>query len=115
MSFILLISAIIFPGLYHYFFGIYPVQLETPFEFGHNAYLLIGSNAVLFGFGLIYYKNKFSLLNSKIDQIRKFEISKKISIVILIIILSTYAGFSIPELFLDEREQWGDYFYLKTQ
>ncbi|MBC8250804.1 MAG: hypothetical protein H8E89_04385 [Candidatus Nitrosopelagicus sp.] len=110
---LLLISAIIFPGLYHYFFGIYPVQLETPFEFGHNAYLLIGSNAVLFGFGLIYYKNKFSLLNSKIDQIRKFEISKKVSIVILIIILSTYAGFSIPELFLDEREQWGDYFLLE--
>ena len=110
---LLLASAIVFPGLYHYLFGNYPTPLEKPFEFGHNAYLLIGSNVILFSFGIIYYKNKFSLLNSKIDQIRKFEISKKASIVILIIILSIYVGFSIPELFLDEREQWGDYFLLE--
>ena len=110
---LLLLVAIIFPGFYNYFFGSYPVQLETPFELGHQAYLLIGSNILLFGFGILYYKNKFPYLNSKIDQIRKFEISKKASIVILLIILGSYAGFSIPELFLDEREQWGDYLVLE--
>ena len=110
---LLLLVAITFPGFYNYFFGSYPVQLETPFELGHKAYLLIGSNILLFGFGILYYKNKFTHLNSKIDQIRKFEISKKVSIVILFVILGSYVGFSIPELFLDEREQWGDYLVLE--
>ena len=109
----MLLAAIIFPGLYHYFFGGYPVQLETPFEIGHKAYLLIGSNLVLFGFGIIYYKNKFPLVNSKIDQIRKFEISRKVSVIVIIIVLGMYAGISSPELFLSEAEDWGDYVLLE--
>ena len=106
---VMMLAAIIFPGFYHYFFGDYPNQLETAFEVGHKAYLLIGSSIGLFAFGIIYYKNKFSSLNSKIDKLRTFEISKKISTVILIIILVTYAGLSVPDLFLDESENWGDY------
>jgi len=109
----MILFAIIFPGFYHYFFGDYPTQLGSPFELGHKAYLVIGSNAVLFGFGIIYYKNKFSFLNSKIDKIRRFEISKKISTIIILVILVTYAGLSSPELFLDENEQWGDYALLQ--
>ena len=54
-------------------------------------------------------KNKFPFLTLKIDQIRKFEISKKISLIILFVIIGSYIGFSTPELFLDERQQWGDY------
>ena len=61
---LMVLVAMIFPGIYHYFFGGYPIQLESPFELGHKAYLVIGSNAVLFGFGIIYYKNKFSFLNN---------------------------------------------------
>jgi hypothetical protein len=110
---LMILFAIVFPGVYHYFFAGYPTQLETPFELGHKAYLLIGSNIVLFGFGIIYYKNKFSFINTKIDQIRNFEISKKLSVIIILFILITYSGFSIPELFLDEREQWGDYILLE--
>ena len=102
-------TAIIFPGFYHYFFSDYPVQLESPFELGQKAYFLIVSNVVLFGFGIIYYKNKFSFLNSKIDKIRNFEIPKKISTIIILVILVSYAGISTPELLLDESEQWGDY------
>jgi len=108
----MLLVAIIFPGFYHYFFGNYSVQLETPFELGHKAYLLIGSNILLFAFGIIYYKNRFPFLNFKIDQIRKFEISKKVSTIIVIIILGIYAGISSPELFLSEAENWGDYILL---
>ena len=106
---LMLQTSIIFPGFYHYFFSDYPVQLESPFELGQKAYLLIISNVILFGFGILYYKNKFSFLNSKIDKIRSFEVPKKISIIIVLVILVTYAGLSIPELFLDEKEQWGDY------
>ena len=87
----------------------YEIKFESPFELGHKAYLLIGSNILLFAFGIIYYKNKFPFLTLKIDQIRKFEISKKISLIILFVIIGSYIGFSTPELFLDERQQWGDY------
>ena len=101
--------AIIFPGLYHNSFGTYPEKYETAFDVGHQAYLLIVSNIVIFSIGFVYYKNKFQFINLKIDQIRQFEISKKISVIIVIIVLATYVGFSTPELFLDESEQWGDY------
>ena len=75
----MLLVAVIFPGLYHSIFVDYEIKFESPFELGHKAYLLIGSNILLFAFGIIYYKNKFPFLTLKIDQIRKFEISKKIS------------------------------------
>ena len=110
---LMVLVAMIFPGIYHYFFGGYPIQLESPFELGHKAYLILGTNLVLFTFGILYYKNKISLLTSKIDQIRKFEISKKVSTIVLLVILGLYAGLSTPELLLDEREQWGDYFLLE--
>ena len=110
---LMVLTAIIFPGLYHSFFGGHSIPLETPFELGHKAYLLIISNIALLSFGLIYYKNKFPALNLKIDHIRSFEISKKISIITIIIILGTYAGISSPELFLSEAEEWGDYLLLE--
>jgi len=110
---LMVLAAIIFPGLYHSFFGGHSIPLETPFELGHKAYLLIISNIALLSFGLIYYKNKFPALNLKIDHIRSFEISKKISIITIIIILGTYAGISSPELFLSEAEEWGDYLLLE--
>ena len=56
---LMVLAAIIFPGLYHSFFGGHSIPLETPFELGHKAYLLIISNIALLSFGLIYYKNKF--------------------------------------------------------
>ena len=110
---LMVLTAIIFPGLYHSFFGSHPISLETPFELGHKSYLLIVSNIALLSFGLIYYKNKFPPLNLKIDYIRSFEISKKISIITIIIILGTYAGITSPELFLSEAEDWGDYAVLE--
>ena len=107
------LAAIIFPALYHYSFGNYPDKLESQFEIGHQAYLIICGNIVIFAIGFAYYKNKIPFIGTKIDQIRQFEISKKISVIILIIILGTYVGFSTPELFLDEREQWADYIILE--
>ena len=107
------LTAIVFPGLYHYLFGNYPVPLETPYEIGHQAFLLIGSNIAIFSFGIIYYKNKVPPLTLQINKLRQFEISKKISIIIILIILGIYSGLSTPELFLDESEQWADYAILE--
>ena len=67
-----MLAAVIFPAIYHSSFGNFPTEFETPFELGHNATLVIIINIVIFGFGFIYYKNKFPLINTKIDQIRTF-------------------------------------------
>ena len=107
------LAAIIFPALYHHSFGNYPDKPELQFEIGHQAYLIICGNIVIFAIGFAYYKNKIPFIGTKIDQIRQFEISKKISVIILIIIFGAYAGLSTPELFLNEEDQWGDYILLQ--
>ena len=82
----------------------------NPFEFGYQSIFLIVSNIVIFGVGFAYYKNKIpSSIHDVFEKIRRFEISKRIAIISLIIILGIYIGLSIPELFLDEAEQWSDY------
>ena len=82
----------------------------NPFEFGYQSVFLIVSNIVIFGFGIAYYKNKIpSPVHDIIEKIRAFEISKKVAIISLIIILGIYIGLSSPELLLDEAKQWSDY------
>ena len=44
-----------------------------------------------------------------VEKIRTFEISKRVAIISLAIILGVYIGLSTPELFLDESKQWSDY------
>ena len=74
------------------------------------AIFLIVSNVVIFGFGIAYYKRKIpSLVQDVIEKIRTFEISKRVAVISLAVILSIYIGLSTPELFLDESKEWSDY------
>tara|TARA_A100001037_G_C15117149_1_gene621957 strand:- start:877 stop:1938 length:1062 start_codon:yes stop_codon:yes gene_type:complete len=76
---------------------------------------LLFSNILLLSLGILYYKNKLPKnIISTINQIRIFEISKKHSTIILLIIISIYIGFSIPELYIDESQQWPDYDILES-
>ena len=102
-------TSIIFPALFSSIFGKFSENLN-PFELGVFGIPLIISNVILLSFGTLYYKKKlpgniFALIN----KIRIFEIPKKPTLIILLIIFSVYIGFSIPELSLDESEQWDDY------
>ena len=106
---LLVIIPVIFPALFSSFFGMFTENLN-PFEFGYQSIFLIVSNIVIFSFGIVYYKNKIpSSLHNIFEKIRTFEISKKVSIISLIIILSVYVGLSSPELLLDEGKDWSDY------
>ncbi len=110
--FLALIS-VIFPSLFSSQFGKFSSDL-IPFEIGILGIPIIISNVILFSFGILYYKKKLpSVISNSINNIRSFEIPKKPTIVILLIIFSTYIAFSTPELFLDESEQWGDYVILE--
>jgi len=106
---LLTLTPIIFPALFSSFFGMFTENLD-PFELGYQSVFFIVSNVVIFGFGIAYYKKKIpSSVHDLVEKIRTFEISKRVSIISLAVILVVYVGLSTPELFLDEGSQWSDY------
>jgi len=109
----LTLITIIFPALFSSYFGLYAENLEQ-FELGHQAVFLITSNVIIFALGILYYKKKIpSMLDNVIEKVRTFEISKRVALVSLFVILGIYIGFSVQELFIDESTQWGDYMVLE--
>jgi len=65
---------------------------------------------VLFSIGILYKQNKLSdAVSNRINFILDFEISKNVTIIIAIMLLVIYIGFTIPELLIDESEQIPDY------
>jgi len=106
---LLTLTPVVFPALFSSVFGMFTENLNA-FEPGYQSVFLIVSNIVIFGFGIAYYKNKIpSSVHGMFEKIRTFEISKKVAIISLIIILGIYIGLSSPELLLDESEDWSDY------
>jgi len=106
---LLTLIPVIFPALFSAYFGMFTEHLN-PFELGYLSISLIVSNVVIFGFGIAYYRNKIpSLIHNVVEKIRTFEISKRVAIISLAVILVIYVGLSTPELFLDEGRQWSDY------
>ena len=106
---------IVFPALFSSLVGSYSDTINNPFEFGHQAFILIISNVIILGFGFAYYKQKLpTQLQNIIERARSFEISKKTTIIVFFIIMGIYIGLSAPELFLDEALQWDDYIVLET-
>jgi len=100
---------IIFPALYSSFFGVFTENLD-PFELGYQSIFLILSNIIIFGFGIAYYKKKIpSSVYDVVEKIRTFEISKRVAVISLAVILAVYIGLSASELSLDESKQWSDY------
>ena len=91
----------------------FPNDLD-PFETSPWTFPIIISSFSLLTLGFLYKNEKLpSQLYSGIRFILNFEISKKTTIISGIIILGIYIGLSSSELFLDERNQWSDYFILE--
>ena len=106
--------SVIFPALIITQFGNITTDLYDKFDFGNNAFLLILSNVIILSLGFLYKKNKFVSFSSIINKIRNFDISKKQSLIVGIIILIVYAAVTFPELSIDEATQWGDYSILTS-
>ena len=80
----------IFPALFSSYFGLYAENLE-PFELGHQAIFVITSNVIIFSLGILYYKKKIpSTLNNAIEKVRAFELSKRVTLVSLFVIIGIY-------------------------
>ena len=105
--------SVIFPALIVKAVSPYEITLNS-FELGPSAIPLIIANSILIGVGFAYYKRKLPKSVSKpIEFILNYEVSKRVAIIVGIIMLTIYIGFSIPELSLDEEVQYGDYLILK--
>jgi len=81
-------------------------DIYTPvesFEPGMLAAPILATNLILLGIGILYYKKRSNSLNKILD----FEISKKIALSIMIILLVIYVSASVTEL--NEQEIWVDY------
>ncbi len=90
-------------------FSFYQTNLE-PFQPSVWIVPIDSSNSILLVIGFAYYKKKLPLQIYKgIEFVLNFEISKKTALLTGIIILVVYIGFSLPELFVDEAEEWDDY------
>ena len=101
--------AIIFPSFLMTTFYPYTTNLQ-PFESSVWLVPIVSSNSILLVIGFAYYRKKLPLQIYKgIEFILNFEISKKTALLTGIIILVVYIGFSLPELFVDEAEEWDDY------
>ena len=91
----------------------FPNDLD-PFEISPWTVPIIISSFSLLALGFLYKHEKLPhQLYSGIKFILNFEISKKTAIILGIIILGIYIGLSSSELFLDEKNQWSDYFILE--
>ena len=91
----------------------FPNDLD-PFETSPWTFLIIISSSSLLTLGFLYKNQKLPYqLYSGIKFILNFEISKKTAIISGIILLGFYIGFSSSELFLDESNQWSDYYVLE--
>lgn len=78
------------------------------FELGLLSYPFLIIDGIVFGLIILYLTNKFpkSIL-SLIRNIRSFEVSKEVAIIVFIVLLGIYITFSINELL--EPDPWEDY------
>ena len=86
-----------------------PLTAE-PFELGSEAIPLLTINIILFSCvgPLYYYKNQIpTTLKRLINFLLNFDVSRKIALLTIVMLLSTYVLLTVPELFYEE--QLGDY------
>ena len=78
------------------------------FETGIWAYPLFAANFVVFITVLFHYKKKLpNSITKSFEFLFGFEVSKKVTIIVISILLAIYIGFSIQELTIEEH--WEDY------
>lgn len=78
------------------------------FEMGVWGVPLIMTNIITFSITFLYFKNRLpSVISKSFEKLFKFELSNKVAIIIMTIILSAYVIGTIPELQIEEK--WADF------
>jgi len=86
----------------------FPSTTQNTFELGLWAFPLLISNSIFATILIIYKFQKNNSFTRSITSILNFDISKKITLLFLIVIFSIYLAFSIDEFFYEEQGL-GDY------
>lgn len=85
---------------------------EDPYQIGLIAAPLILINVIIFA--TYFFKNKLPLgISKSFKKLLNFQISKKVSIIIIVIILLVYVIGTIQEL--ETKEKWGDYILMEKR
>lgn len=105
--------SILFPALI--VVSVSPYQDRTPidlFEPGIWAFPVIVVNSALLIFGVLYFKKRLpNIVKKSIQNILDFEVSRRMALIIMLIVISYYVGLTIHELF--EIEVWADFWAVK--
>jgi len=101
--------SLFFPALI--FSSISEIETEIdPFEIGAWTVPFLVTNFFLLGFGVLYYKNKIPNIIKKLANfILNFEISRRASTTIIIILLIGYISYAAQDLRIYEGTQWDDF------
>jgi len=81
-----------------------------PFEFGVFALPFFVTNIIVFSFLYLHLTRKLpTRIQNSVKFILKFEISRKVAVIVIVIILGGYVAFTIPDLNNNEIEEWPDF------
>lgn len=113
ITFISLIP-IIFPALITRTISPISISPVDKFELGFWAIPLILTSIIILGISILYLKNKLpSPITKSFKFIYNFEVSKKVSILVILVLLSIYIAGTVEELKVEEA--FGDYTAVKEQ
>jgi hypothetical protein len=106
------LTAVVFPALITRTVSPVAISIVDPLEPGILTIPILLTNFVILGLGIAYFKGKlpYQIIKS-IKFIFNFEVSKKVALVVLVIILGLYIAFTINEL--SSEEALGDYSRVK--
>jgi len=101
--------SVVFPAFVNTRFGGFPNYSNiNPFEIGIWAWQLLVTNAIVFSFAFLYFKNKLPrFVTRSIRFIFNFEISKRIALISILVILGIFVSFAVQHL--SAPDPWGDY------
>ena len=105
--------AIIFPALFGALFISNDIQID-PLEPGAWTFHVLIANLAVLSFTILYYKNllpKFT--RNSLNFILNFDVSNKLALIAIGVILSIYISLTYEELFLNEQDQWADFVRIK--
>jgi len=81
-----------------------------PFETGAFALPVLITNVITFSFLYLYLSKKLpDKLYRSIKFIFKFEISRRIATIVIVILLGGYVAFTVQDLSIDEFSEWPDF------
>ena len=86
----------------------FPDETVDPFEIGVLFLPFLVANLIILGIFILYHTKKLpTLIDKSIKFIFNFEVSKKVSLLVILALLAVYVAFNFHELL--EPEQWPDF------